>query len=239
MLKYIVVGVLLGTALFGFGGPPTQTDDTGTPGKGNWDINFLIMGQEGVHDHTLEAPIIDVNYGFSENTEFKMELVNADKYEYTHHERELFLETGLKWRFYAEETLSMSIFPQISYTKIDTHHEQIITFPFQLLYRFAQQWGVTLEGSYQIIDGNVLHSTEDRIELGAVLTYLIRHRHEILLETREVSNVTYKNHFRTLLLGYKYPMTPNLGLVISVGDVIENTKHEAGMLYFAGLNIQF
>jgi hypothetical protein len=56
------------------GGPPLLTDDPGTPGHNNWEINlgYTIDRQPG--DNNYETPILDTNYGWGDRVQLKYEM---------------------------------------------------------------------------------------------------------------------------------------------------------------------
>ena len=61
-------------ALLAQGGPPLLTDDPGTPGRNNWEINlgYAIDRQPG--DNAYETPILDMNYGWGDRVQLKYEM---------------------------------------------------------------------------------------------------------------------------------------------------------------------
>jgi hypothetical protein len=102
---------------FGQGGPPYYTNDPGTPGNHNWEINlgympFLYSGQSVSH-----TPDVDINFGLGERIQLTYE--NAwlrvrspfppAKYGLGQS------NPGVKWRFYdaGEGGWSISVFPQL------------------------------------------------------------------------------------------------------------------------------
>jgi hypothetical protein len=245
MIRKITVTLLLGVSLFGFGGPPTQTDDPNTPGAGNWDINVLVAGIKSQHEHVTEAPIFDINYGPTDTTEVKLEVLNATKKELEDSEEltdidEIFVETGIKWRFYKDEALSLSVFPQYAHIDINEEVETIITLPIQMLYRFSPQWGFTMEASYQIVDNkDAIETPSNRIELGGVLTYITKDGTDLMFEIRDVSEPHFKDHYSAYLFAYKQRIALNIRGLFSIGKVFRHDHHETGLIYFAGLNFQF
>ena len=109
------------------GSPPMQSDDTGTPGPGNWEINVAISGELAGAEHRIEAPLLDINYGIGEDVQLKFELpyvlqaqmadTGADDgdVERAHGVGDAIL--GLKYRFYDNKTngLSLALYPQIKF----------------------------------------------------------------------------------------------------------------------------
>ena len=115
----IVLSGLSGPAALAQGGPPLRTDDPGTPGDGNWEINIAFT-VESLEDETeLEVPLLDINYGVGDAIQLKFELpwiILHEDGEGTKHG--LGNSTlGVKWRFLDEDPdgLSMSVYPQFEF----------------------------------------------------------------------------------------------------------------------------
>ena len=101
---------------FAQGGPPYYTNDPGTPGNMNWEINlgympFLHDGQSLTH-----TPDVDINFGVGKRIQFTYEIAwlrvrnggTPAKYGMGQS------NPGVKWRFYdaGENGFSISVFPQ-------------------------------------------------------------------------------------------------------------------------------
>jgi hypothetical protein len=56
------------------GGPPLLTDDPGTPGNNNWEINLGYTAERERGDNDYEAPILDMNYGWGNRVQLKYEM---------------------------------------------------------------------------------------------------------------------------------------------------------------------
>jgi len=110
LLVALVVGVWLacsGSMLArAQGGPPFITDDPGTPGAGNWEINFGWMGQHTVDGGDYELPDADINYGWGDRIQLKLELPLAASTD-TNHTTVAGLGNsllGVKWRPFEHHT---------------------------------------------------------------------------------------------------------------------------------------
>src|ERR1700691_774853 len=102
---------------FAQGGPPYYTNDPGTPGDLNWEINVgympFLYGDQSV-SHT---PDLDINFGVGDRIQLTYENAwlrvqspfSATKFGLGQS------NPGVKWRFYdaGEFGLSVSIFPQL------------------------------------------------------------------------------------------------------------------------------
>src|SRR5215471_6738860 len=66
--------VLWVPSVFGQGGPPLLTDDPGTPGNQNWEINIAAMPRFVPGDRDFQAPLLDINYGWGERIQLKYQV---------------------------------------------------------------------------------------------------------------------------------------------------------------------
>jgi len=62
-IGFLALLVLAPLALFAQGGPPLLTDDPGTPGRNNWEVNLGYTIDRQPSDNYYETPILDMNYG--------------------------------------------------------------------------------------------------------------------------------------------------------------------------------
>src|SRR6476646_807261 len=56
------------------GGPPLLTDDPGTPGNRNWEINIASTHFRSPGEREIEAPLLDINYGLGDRIQLKYEV---------------------------------------------------------------------------------------------------------------------------------------------------------------------
>jgi hypothetical protein len=107
--------------------PPMMSDDTGTPGDRNMELNFSASAQLS-HDRKLfDLPRIDVNYGLGENLQLKYEVpweierriekdaVGNDTRVHAHGLGDS--TVGVKYRFYDDDAsqLSLAVYPQVEF----------------------------------------------------------------------------------------------------------------------------
>lgn len=108
---------LAATAGLSQGGPPFATDDPGTPGNRQWEVNLAFTVETRDRERTFETPLLDANYGLGERIQLKMEIpwivqrtegAGTD----TGWGNALF---GVKWRFLDEEKngISIATYPQV------------------------------------------------------------------------------------------------------------------------------
>ena len=56
------------------GGPPLRTDDPGTPGNRNWEINVASTQFWSKSAREFESPLLDINYGLGDRIQLKYEV---------------------------------------------------------------------------------------------------------------------------------------------------------------------
>jgi len=102
--------------VLGQGGPPLITNDPGTPGNGNWEINLGVMQVLRNGTNVLQVPQIDLNYGLGDRIQLTYEVPfvwqSARGQPNTTGWSNGF--PGVKWRFLdrGEDGWNISTFPQ-------------------------------------------------------------------------------------------------------------------------------
>jgi hypothetical protein len=96
-------------------GPPYLTNDPGTPGNGNWEINLGFMPTISKGDSSYQLPQIDLNFGVGERIQLTYEVpfvVHTDGTTTSGWGNGF---PGIKWRFFdqGEDGWALSTFPQI------------------------------------------------------------------------------------------------------------------------------
>ncbi len=98
------------------GGPPFLTNDPGTPGAGNWEINLGAAATHASGTGSYQLPQLDVNFGLGDRVQLTVEAPYVLQYSSGASAQEgwsnVFL--GVKWRFLdqGEEGWQASVFPQ-------------------------------------------------------------------------------------------------------------------------------
>ena len=128
---------------FAQGGPPFYTNDPGTPGHLNWEINLGYMPFLYRNQSISHVPDVDINFGVGDRIQLTYENAwlrvkdssSAAKFGMGQS------NPGVKWRFYdgGEDGLSVSVFPQFFLNNPDdavrrgiTPASQSFLLPFEL-----------------------------------------------------------------------------------------------------------
>jgi hypothetical protein len=75
MLRSLIpVGIFLAaSSAFARGGPPYYTNDPGTPGNLNWEINLGYMPFLYAHQSVSHTPDVDINFGIGDRIQLTYE----------------------------------------------------------------------------------------------------------------------------------------------------------------------
>jgi hypothetical protein len=96
-------------------GPPFLTNDPGTPGNGNWEINIAAMQTTFPGTSSWQLPQLDVNYGLGERVQLTAEIPYVVQTTTGEGQASGWgnANPGVKWRFFdqGEEGWQISTFP--------------------------------------------------------------------------------------------------------------------------------
>jgi len=106
----------LGISTCAQGGPPFLTNDPGTPGNGNWEINIGFMPVLRHNVNQYQLPQLDINFGLGDRIQLTGEIpyvlqTSPGEPQQTGWSNAF---TGVKWRFYQNHKYGwqISTFPQ-------------------------------------------------------------------------------------------------------------------------------
>ena len=130
LLALMLVGSVCARAQ---GGPPYYTNDPGTPGNKDWEINLGYMPFLYTDQSVSHTPDVDINFGLGDRIQLTYENAwlrvqpPSEKTRYGLGQDQL----GVKWRFYdaGEDGMSISVFPQLSINNPDHAVQRDITPP--------------------------------------------------------------------------------------------------------------
>jgi hypothetical protein len=118
-LAVLAALALLSSLAVAQGGPPMRTDDPGTPGNGNVELNVAVAVARATTERSFDAPVVDLNYGVGERIQLNFQI----PYEVQGTDRAA-TKTGLgnssaaiKWRFFESKSLELQIstYPRLDF----------------------------------------------------------------------------------------------------------------------------
>lgn len=238
----VVVVVGIGSA-YGQGGPPYYTNDPGTPGPLNWEINlgympFLYGDQANTH-----SPDVDINFGLGE----RIQLTYENAWLRVHNPSapaEYGLgqsNPGVKWRFLdgGEDGLNISTFPQFFLNNPnDAVHRQVTPASegFLLPLEFSKKLGpidVDYELGYEFV-----HKGPNAWLSGLVIGHDFTSKLEGDVEFYAQGPFRVSEIQPTIDAGARYKIRPEIIFLLMAGRSLEASS--SSQTYFLGyFGVQF
>jgi Putative MetA-pathway of phenol degradation len=213
---------------FSQGGPPYYTNDPGTPGHLNWEINLGYMPFYYSGRSVSHVPDVDINFGLGDRIQLTYE--NAWlRVQNPSSEAQFGLgqsNPGVKWRFYdaGESGLSVSVFPQAFLNNPDDAVRRGITAAsqsFELPVEFSKKFGpldVDYELGYQFV-----HKGPDGWLTGLVVGHEFTEKLEMDMEFYAQGTFHPSETQPTIDFGARYKIHRPLILLLMAGRGLEPT----------------
>lgn len=219
------------------GGPPYYTNDPGTPGNLNWEINIGYMPFYYTNQSVSHTPDVDINFGLGDRIQLTYESAwlrvqnPGAPVKYGMNQS----NPGVKWRFYdtGEDGLSISIFPQFFLNNPNSAVNRQITSPnnsFLMPVEFSKKFGplgVDYEIGYQFV-----HKGPDGWITGLVVGHDFSRKLEGDIEFYNVGTFHPSYNQPTLDVGGRYKLHSPVILLFMAGRAIEPAGPKQS--YFVG-----
>jgi hypothetical protein len=240
---FLLIFWLNATAVFGQGGPPYYTNDPGTPGNLDWEINlgympFLFSDQSVSH-----TPDVDINFGIGDRIQLTYE--NAWLRVHDPSSKTRFglgqSNPGVKWRFLdgGESGLNISVFPQLFLNNPNDAVRRGITSAsesFLLPLEFSRKIGpidVDYEAGYLFV-----HKGPNGWLNGLVLGHDLTPKLEMDVELYNQGTFHPSANQPTIDFGARYKIRPPVILLLMAGRSLESSR--SNQTFFLGyFGIQF
>ena len=229
--------VFIAAPAFGQGGPPYYTNDPGTPGNLDWEINFGYMPFLYSNNSLSHTPDVDINFGIGDRIQLTYEnawLRAEDPVAGTRFGLGQ-SNPGVKWRFYdgGEGGLTISTFPQFFLNNPDNAVQRGITSAhdsFLLPVEFAKGFG-PLDVNYEV-GFQFVRKGYDGWIMGLVLGHDATKRLELDLEFYSTGTFHPSQSQPTIDGGARYRLHPPVVLLLMAGRGLEPTR--PNQPYFIG-----
>jgi hypothetical protein len=244
LVLFVLFFFLFATAtVFAQGGPPYYTNDPGTPGNLNWEINLGYMPFLFSNHSVSHTPDVDINFGIGDRIQLTYENAwlrvqnpsSATKYGLGQS------NPGVKWRFYdaGESGLNVSIFPQLFLNNPNDAVRRGITpasESFLLPIEFSKKIGsvdVNFEMGYQFV-----HKGPDGGLLGLVVGRDLTNKLEMDAELYYQGTFHPSENQPSIDFGGRYKLHRPVILLFMAGRSLEATR--SNQPYFLGyFGLQF
>jgi hypothetical protein len=225
------------------GGPPFITDDPGTPGDGNWEVNAALYSERHPTERIYNAPILDINYGLGPRIQLKYQvpyLVVGTDDGPTRSGLGKSL-AGVKWRFYDsdEKGLEISTYPQLEFNNPTSSVVRGLTdagVRFFLPIEVTKKVGpfeINPEAGYWFADkAGAAWAT------GVVVAREVSKRLELDGELYATANTNGSNHWNTYDGGGRYKLGEHFVLLFMAGRSFRRPSSGQPQL-FGYLGMQF
>lgn len=225
------------------GGPPFITDDPGTPGNGNWEINVAAYTERHPSERLYNAPILDMNYGWGPRIQLKYQvpyLVEGADGGPTRSGLGKSL-AGVKWRFYdsGEDGLQVSTYPQLEFNNPTSSSERgLVDYGtrFYLPIEFSKKVGplhINPEAGYWFAS-----SKGQAWATGVVVLREVNPRLELAGEFYSTANTNGSSHWNTFDFGGRYTLQDHFVLLFTAGRSL-NVASIGQPDFFGYLGMQF
>lgn len=230
--------------LLGQGGPPLRTDDPGTPGNRNWEINVASTQFWSKSDREFETPLLDINFGLGDRIQLKYEV----PYLFDSDNGEPFRGAigksllGVKWRFYEQGTETgwrISTYPQL---ELNPNDPDAPTARFLLPVEVTKIFGpveVNFEGGYWFTKQESNGRAPGERILGLALGHQFNRRFEGLCEVYDDTLLGGDQRSSTFDVGGRYEFRKGLLLLFMAGHSLGRIGgQETSWIGYFGLQIQ-
>jgi hypothetical protein len=205
------------------GGPPMLTDDPGTPGNGQWEINTAVLEDRTAGARARSLPHVDVNYGLGDQIQLKFEtgylFTDGPASDGTKHDWDDSL-LGVKWRFADQEKngVDVSTYPQLELQNSRRAVSRAIAQPGPNVFlplEVARSFG-----SFAVVGEVGYQYSSDRPNqwvAGALGAYEATKRLELLAEVRNASDTFLSGGDLVVNLGLRLELTSKIKLLAAAG----------------------
>jgi hypothetical protein len=186
------------------GGPPFITDDPGTPGNRQWEINLGLMGNHNPANSSYQLPNLDINYGWGDRIQLMYSPYLAAATDEHNTTRAGLGESvfGVKWRYFehhragepkSDENLNFSLgtYPQVTINNPSGSVRRGIVEPgpqYYLPVEFTTKWGpIDFDGEVGRWIGN--RHVPDRWGRGLIAGHEFSERLELYGEIYDLQDV--------------------------------------------------
>jgi hypothetical protein len=212
---------------FAQGGPPMITDDPGTPGDEKWENNLAIAFSHVPDEWSLDAPAIDLNYGWGDHIQLTLQSSAALLKRSDHG---LIggvggAEAAVKWRFLDQETsgVDMSVFPRILFNVAHSSVRRGLAEDgtrFQIPFQTAKKFGpIDLDVEFGPLissagPGELIYGVVGAVDLSEVTS--------IMAEVHATSRTNFTRDVVTLNFGIRHKLNEHAIWLGSLGHEVHS-----------------
>jgi hypothetical protein len=223
-------------------GPPFLTNDPGTPGNGNWEINIASAQSISRGVAAYQVPQIDLNFGLGDRIQLTYEVPYVVETQTGRPHQSAWSNAfpGIKWRFLdlGEGDWQASIFPQMEANGLAAAQRKDIAvagprwlLPFEVTKRLGPLDFDFEAGYYLPKDG-----VRERI-LGLVVGRSLSERFDLAVELYNDHAIGAPPNETTLDLGGRFKLTRGFIALFMAGRSVSGTANGPEFIGYIGIQI--
>jgi hypothetical protein len=221
------------------------TDDPGTPGNGRWENNLAIAFEHRPNEWLIDAPAIDLNYGWGDRIQLTLQTSLAIL-KHSDHGAIAGIggtEAAVKWRFLDEERsgFDMSMFPRIIFNVAQSAVRRGLADAgtrFQIPFQLAKKVGpIDLDFEF-----GPLVSTVGRSEFlyGMVGGMEVSKKTTIMAELHGTSRTNFTRDALTLNFGWRHKLNEHAIWIGSLGHELRAPQDDQlALIGYCGVQLLY
>ena len=239
----ILPALLLGLSV-AQAGPPLLTDDPDTPERGDGEINVAMTAEKRGRAWSLETPLLDFNYGFRDTIQLKFEVPYLVEMESKGPDQSGIgnSEVGVKWRFFENDALAVSTYPQLAFNSSDhTVRRGLVEDGWEFI--------LPVEFSHELAEGTLLFGElggawteegDDGAFCGLAIEHELSESFALLAELYAQSADGFDNPELLLNLGFHWQTCEHVAVIGAIGrGLIEGDEPLPELSSYLGLQFTF
>ncbi|MFL6539987.1 MAG: hypothetical protein ACJ8HQ_06255 [Chthoniobacterales bacterium] len=221
------------------------TDDPGTPGSGKWENNLAIAFSHVPNEWSIDAPAIDLNYGWGDHIQLTLQTSAAFLKRSDHG---LIggvggSEAAVKWRFLDEEKsgVDMSMFPRILFNVLHSSVRRGLADDgtrFQIPFQAEKKFGrLDLD-----LEFGPLVSTVGQSEFiyGLIAGTEVSKATSIMGEVHATSRTNFTRDVVTLNVGWRHKLNEHAIWIASLGHEVHSGADEPlALIGYCGVQLLY
>ena len=220
------------------------TDDPGTPGAGHWENNLAIAFEHRPNEWSMDAPAIDLNYGWGDHIQLTLQ-TSAAILKRSDHGAIGGLggtEAALKWRFLDEEKngFDMSMFPRVIFNVVQSSVRRGLAQDgtrFQIPFQLEKKIG-RLDLDFEF---GPLASTVGRSEFlyGIIAGTEVTKTLQLMAELHGTARTNFTRDVLLVNIGWRKKINEHCIWIASLGHEIRSADAPLALIGYCGVQLVY
>jgi hypothetical protein len=220
------------------------TDDPGTPGNGHWENNLAISFEHRPNEWSIDAPAIDLNYGWGEHIQLTLQggpvLLKRSGHGLIGGLGGT--EAAVKWRFLDEEKsgFDVSMFPRVIFNITQSSVRRGLAEDgtrFQIPFQVAKTFGrFHADAEFGPLAGTVgqsewIYGIVGGVELAKTTM--------LMAELNGTSRMNFTRDVLTVNFGLRHQLTDARILIASIGHELRDPDQARSFIGYLGVQLLY